>query len=107
MSSECKRFAQVILFQCPQCRGPLASAFSSSNEDMENLDGGQFSAVCRCGWIGSVLDLSPVKQSVQPWETLCDSPAPVKPASLSEYIKNPKDWLFRVAKEIATFAENA
>jgi hypothetical protein len=107
MSSECKRFAHVILFQCPQCRGPLASAFSSSNEDMENLDGGQFSAVCRCGWIGSGSDLSPVKQSVQPWETVCDSPAPVKPASLSEYIKNPKDWLFRVAKEIATFAENA
>jgi hypothetical protein len=97
-----KRFAHVILFQCPHCKGPLASAFSTSDETIQYIDGGQFSAVCQCGWTGSGLDLLAVKQSVQPWETVCDPP--VKREAATEYLINPKDWLFRVAQQIASFA---
>lgn len=106
MNSARERFAHVILFQCPQCKGPLASAFSSSKEDMESVDGGQFGAVCRCGWTGDGLNLSAVNQSVQPWEAVCEPP-PVQPEPFSNYISNPRDWLFRVAKEIASFAVKA
>jgi hypothetical protein len=102
-----ERFAHVILFQCPQCQGPLASAFTSSNSDMKSLDGGQFGAVCRCGWIGDGLGLLAVNKSVQPWESVCEAPPPVERDNLRDYILNPKDWLFRVAKEIATFAQRA
>lgn len=107
MDSARERFAHVILFQCPQCQGPLASAFTSSNNDIKSLDGGQFGAVCRCGWIGDGLDLLAVNKSVQRWEAICEAPPPVERDNLRDYILNPKDWLFRVAKEIATFAQRA
>lgn len=105
MNSARERFAHVILFQCPRCQGPLASAFSSSNDDMESLDGGQFGAVCRCGWIGNGLDLLAINKSVQPWEAVCEAPPPVERETFSDYILNSGDWLFRVAKEIASFAQ--
>jgi hypothetical protein len=100
-----EQFARVILFQCPQCRGPLASAFSCSNADMQALDGGQFSAVCRCGWMGNGLGLSAVVESLQPWETVAE--APPQDESVRHCTLNPRDWLFRVAKEIAAFSQKA
>jgi hypothetical protein len=105
VNSARERFAHVILFQCPLCQGPLASAFSSSNEDMENLDGGQFGAVCRCGWIGKGLDLLAINKSVQLWEAVCKAPPSVERETFSDCILNSGDWLFRVAKEIASFAQ--
>jgi len=101
-----KRFAHVILFECPHCKGPLASAFSSLNETMECLDGGQFSAVCRCGWMGSGLDLLAVKKSVQPWEVMCET-VPVQSEPMAQYFTNPRDWLYRVAQQIASFAHKS
>jgi hypothetical protein len=98
-----EQFARVILFQCPQCRGPLASAFSDSNAAMQAFEGGQFSAVCRCGWMGNGLDVSAVVESVQPWE----AEAPLQDESAHNYSLNPRDWLFRVAKEIAAFSHKA
>ena len=107
MNNAQERFAHVILFQCPQCQGPLASAYSSCNAEMESLDGGQFGSVCRCGWIGDGLDFLAVSRSVQPWEAVCEAPAAVERESLGDYILNPRDWLFRVAREIASYAQKA
>ncbi len=105
MPSTREQFARVILFQCPQCRGPLASAFSYSNADTQAFEDGQFSAVCRCGWMGNGLDLSAVIESVQPWEAVAE--APPKDEFICAYSLNPRDWLFRVAKEIAAFSHKA
>lgn len=105
MLSTREQFARVILFQCPQCRGPLASAFTCSNADMQAFEGGQFSAVCRCGWMGNGLDLSAVIESVQPWEAVAE--APPQDEFVRTYSLNPRDWLFRVAKEIAAFSHKA
>ena len=105
MLSACEQFARVILFQCPQCRGPLASAFSCSNADMQTFAGGQFSAVCRCGWMGNGLDLSAVVESQQPCGVVAE--APPQDDFVPDYSPNPRDWLFRVAKEIAAFSHKA
>jgi hypothetical protein len=105
MLSATAQYARVILFQCPQCRGPLASASSFSNADMQTLEGGQFSAVCRCGWMGNGLDLSGVIESVQPWEAVAETPP--RDEFVHAYSLNPRDWLFRVAKEIAAFSHKA
>jgi hypothetical protein len=100
-----KQFAHVVLFHCPRCRGPIASAFSNSNENFENLAEGEFGAVCRCGWIGNGLDLTAVNQSVQPWEAICETPAAPERTSVSGYISSSNNWLFRVAREIASLSK--
>jgi hypothetical protein len=100
-----KCFAHVILFQCPECGGPLASAYSSLKETMDTLDGGQFNAECCCGWIGNGLDFLAVNQSVQPWETLWRAISPDERQPSADHVSHTKDWLFRVAKEIASFAK--
>ena len=106
MSTARKRFAHVVLFQCPQCRGPLASAYSSSTPTLDTLDGGQFSAECCCGWSGNGLDFSAVNQSVQPWE-IVEAPIAATDEVSSEFPSGSPDWLGRVAKEIATLAEGS
>jgi hypothetical protein len=100
-----KQFAHVVLFYCPRCRGPIASAFSSSNENLENLADGEFGAVCRCGWIGNGLDLTAVNQSVQPWEAICEAPAVPERSNVSDYISSSNNWLFRVAREISSLSK--
>jgi hypothetical protein len=97
-----KQFAHVVLFHCPRCRGPIASAFSNSNENLETLAEGEFGAVCRCGWIGNGLDLTVVNQSVQPWEAICEAPAVPERTS---YISSSNNWLFRVAREISSLSK--
>ena len=85
----------------------MASAYSSCKKEMASLDGGQFGSVCRCGWIGDGLDFLAVSRSVQPWEGVCEAPALVERESLSDYTLNPRKWLFRVAREIASYAQRA
>jgi hypothetical protein len=74
---------------------------------MQAFAGGQFSAVCRCGWMGNGLDLSAVVESLQPWEAVAVAEAPPQDESVRDYYLNPRDWLFRVAKEIAAFSHKA
>ncbi|MDP9337782.1 MAG: hypothetical protein M3P45_02825 [Acidobacteriota bacterium] len=90
-----KQFAHVVLFYCPRCRGPIASAFSTSDA----------SAVCRCGWIGNGLDLTAVNQSIQPWEAICEAPEPSPRETAGANTSNSDNWLFRVAKEIASLSK--
>jgi hypothetical protein len=111
MSAERKCFAHVILFQCPQCSGPLSSAFLSCNETLESLDGGQFRAICRCGWMGDGLDLSSLNHSVQAWNN-SSKPSLSSAAALRQGLSTsgefphacPDEWLFRVSKKIAAFS---
>lgn len=100
-----QHFAHVVLFHCPRCRGPIASAFSSPNENLENLGEGEFGAVCRCGWIGNGLDLTAVNQSTQPWESICEPPDVPERESGSNFIGGSNNWLLRVAQEIASFSK--
>jgi hypothetical protein len=105
MLAERKQYAHVVLFTCPRCRGPIASAFASSNESLESLGEGEFGAVCRCGWIGNGLDLTAVNQSIQPWEAICEPPAVPERSNVSTHISSSNNWLFRVAREIASLSK--
>ncbi len=105
MTAARKQFAHVVLFHCPRCHGPIASAFSSANESLENLAESEFGAVCRCGWIGNGLDLTAVNQSIQPWEAICEPPAVPDQPGVSGYISSSNNWLFRVAREIASLSK--
>jgi hypothetical protein len=105
MIAASQQFAHVVLFHCPRCRGPIATAFSSSNPRLENLAEGEFGAVCRCGWIGNGLDLTAVNQSIQPWETLCEPPTAAQRLSASEGLPSSNNWLHRVAREVASLSK--
>ena len=100
-----QQFAHVVLFHCPRCRGPIASAFSSPHENLENLGEGEFGAVCRCGWIGNGLDLTAVNQSTQPWEAICEPPEVPARENDNSFTAGSNNWLFRVAQEIALFSK--
>ncbi len=105
MNAARQQFAHVVLFHCPRCRGPIAAAFSNSDESHENLVEGEFGAVCRCGWIGNGLDLTAVNQSTQPWEALCEPPTAAERLSAEAYLTNADNWLVRVAREIASLSK--
>jgi len=59
--------AHVLLFACPNCRRPLASACASEAKNLEVADGHWFNPHCHCGWTGDVIGLEAVKHWVEPW----------------------------------------
>ena len=60
-------FAHVLLFACPQCGIPLASACADTERNLENADAHWFDPHCPCGWTGSVIGLQAVKHWVEEW----------------------------------------
>jgi hypothetical protein len=100
-----RMYAHVLLFHCPQCGGPLASAFSTAGEQVESLEGLKFTAMCRCGWIGDGLDVREARRSVQPWEAICLTPISEPRKAVQASKTSSMDWVSRVAQEIATFSK--
>jgi len=60
-------FAHVLLFACPECNRPLASACASAKRSLEDADAHFFNPHCHCGWTGAVVGLQAVKHWVYPW----------------------------------------
>ena len=60
-------FAHVLLFACPQCGIPLASACATTDRNLESADAHWFNPHCPCGWTGSVIGLDARKHWVEPW----------------------------------------
>jgi hypothetical protein len=63
------QFAHVLLFECPQCRRPLASACASTKQNLEDADAHWFNPHCHCGWTGPVIGLTAIKHWVEAWES--------------------------------------
>jgi hypothetical protein len=61
------QFAHVILFCCPNCSRPLASACASERRNLEVADAHFFNPHCHCGWSGPVAGLEGVRHWVEPW----------------------------------------
>ena len=107
MHGEEKRFAHVVLFECPWCLRLLSSAFLSFNERVTDhrseARGDQSTTMCTCGWVGNALEIAPASHSVQPWNQAFTqrSPVGVQP---TEEIAEKRDWLFLVAKQIGSFS---
>ena len=62
-----EQFAHVLLFTCPDCGRPLASACASNNRNLEVADAHWFQPHCYCGWLGDVAGILAVKHWVEPW----------------------------------------
>lgn len=60
-------FAHVLLFACPRCGVPLASACASTDKNLEAADAHWFDPHCPCGWTGSVIGVEAVKHWVEAW----------------------------------------
>ena len=105
MHGEEKRFAHVVLFECPWCLRLLSSAFLSFDEQwsdqpddpMDNVS----TAMCTCGWVGRALDIPSASHSVQPWSRAY---APSSTPEVPDGIAEKRDWLFLVAKQIGSLA---
>jgi hypothetical protein len=63
------QFAHVLLFRCPECQRPLASACASTEENLENADAHWFNPHCHCGWTGDVIGVTALKHWVEPWKS--------------------------------------
>ena len=61
-------FAHVLLFACPKCGIPLASACASTEKNLEAADFHWFNPHCPCGWTGSVIGIEAAKHWVEPWK---------------------------------------
>ena len=61
-------FAHVLLFACPKCGIPLASACASANRNLEVADAHWFNPHCACGWTGSLLGVVATKHWTEPWK---------------------------------------
>jgi hypothetical protein len=110
MHGEEKRFAHIVLFDCPWCLRLLSSAFLSFNEQLiDQLDGpmgGTSTTMCPCGWVGSPLDIASASHSVQPWSgtTAPVVTTEVPPAPPTEGWPEKQDWIFLVAKQIGSIS---
>ena len=62
-----EHFAHVLLFACPECERPLASACASGKKNLEEADAHFFNPHCHCGWSGPVAGMEAVKHWVQAW----------------------------------------
>jgi len=62
-----EHFAHVLLFACPLCNRPLASACASAKRSLEEADAHYFNPHCHCGWSGPVAGLEAVTHWVHAW----------------------------------------
>jgi hypothetical protein len=107
MHGEEKRFAHVVLFECPWCLRLLSSAFLSFHEQVvDQLDeptGSESTTMCTCGWVGRALDIASASHSVQPW-TRALAPSSTAEIPPTEGMAEKPDWLFLVAKQIGSLS---
>lgn len=107
MHGEEKRFAHVVLFECPWCLRLLSSAFLSFHEQLidqlEEPMGNASTTMCTCGWVGSALDMASASHTVQPW-TRTVAPSSTADVPGTEGIAEKRDWLFLVAKQIGSIS---
>jgi hypothetical protein len=105
MHGEEKRFAHVVLFECPWCLRLLSSAFLSFHEQLiDPLDGPMddlSTTMCTCGWVGRALDIASANHTVRLWSRTLAPPSTseIPPA---EGIAEKRDWIFLVAKQIGS-----
>jgi hypothetical protein len=107
MHGEEKRFAHVVLFECPWCLRLLSSAFLSFDEQvtdqLNDLMDNQSTTMCTCGWVGKALDVTSASHSVQPWSPVFSTPSALQ-VHPAERFAEQRDWLFLVAKQIGSIS---
>jgi hypothetical protein len=107
MRGEEKRFAHVVLFECPWCLRLLSSAFLSFDEQLRDQPddpmGNESTTMCTCGWVGRALNMPSASHSVQPWSRAF-APSSAAEVATTDGIAEKRDWLFLVAKQIGSLS---
>lgn len=67
METVTRSFAHVLLFACPKCGIPLATACASLEKNLEVADAHWFDPRCPCGWTGAVIGVEALKHWVEQW----------------------------------------
>lgn len=102
-----KRFAHIVLFECPWCLRLLSSAFLSFGEQLSDPPDDPMSnqsiTMCTCGWVGKALDIPSASHSVQPWSRAI-TPSSTAEEEPTEGIAEKRDWLFLVAQQIGSLS---
>jgi DNA-directed RNA polymerase subunit N (RpoN/RPB10) len=69
------KFAHLLLFRCPECGEPIATACASYFANLEEVDARQFSAHCSdCDKAFDMLGIQAVRHWVDPWDSDSDRP---------------------------------
>ena len=68
MQTATSSFAHVLLFACPKCGIPLASACASTENNLEEADAHYFNPHCPCGWTGKVAGVEALQHWVEQWK---------------------------------------
>jgi hypothetical protein len=68
MEAVTSSIAHVLLFACPKCGVPLASACASAERNLEVADAHWFNPHCSCGWTGSVSGIEAVQHYIHDWK---------------------------------------
>jgi predicted RNA-binding Zn-ribbon protein involved in translation (DUF1610 family) len=82
-------YAHVLLFACPQCGTPLASACASTRKNLEVADAHWFKPHCPCGWTGPVIGVQAVKHWIEDWTIPVNSAPGASSSCDGEPLRNP------------------
>ena len=66
-TSPIEQFAHVLLFTCPACGRPLASACVDTKRSLEGADAHWYQPHCHCGWTGEVAGVVAIRHWVVDW----------------------------------------
>jgi hypothetical protein len=67
MSRGSEPFVHVLLFECPSCGAPIASAIATGERNPEEADARSFVLHCSCGWTGIQMGLQAKRHWVETW----------------------------------------
>jgi hypothetical protein len=68
LAKKTERFVHVLLFECPQCANPSASAMPSAERNLEKVDGASIPIQCFCGGSGDLVGIEARRHWVELWE---------------------------------------
>jgi len=63
-----RMFVHVLLFECPQCGGPIESSVTSPNGNPEEIDAREFELRCQCNWTGKSHGFGAKRRVMIPWD---------------------------------------
>jgi hypothetical protein len=60
-------FVHVMLYKCPECGAPIATALVKEHRNVEPIDGKVIQIQCLCGWSGQLLGVTAMRHWVEAW----------------------------------------
>jgi hypothetical protein len=77
-------YVHVLLFECRSCGCPVASAITSHNRSVEEVDSRRIPLRCACGWSAELLGTEAKKHLVEPWHARLEYQNPQHPSEIGQ-----------------------